>query len=273
MTTDATAAMSAEKLAKKEAKELVKAAKREAKELVKAAKREAGALVEASLTEEEIALRRAEKETKAAEKAAKKEAKAAAKMAKKEAKLLKKESKDADVVLLMKEEKAAKAAKKAADKKAASDPALVLTEAELTEWSAVASLLQSLSPEMTETAADTAVRRAFGWGTQKWWRGDVVREPPSVTPVLASLAFLRDELGLSDDEIAGRMLKRFPEIVRLPVERMRANVELMRTTYPVMRKETVLRVTVVEQPNALGFDVDCGGDCKSECAHCWVRFE
>lgn len=252
-----------------QAKELVKAAKREAKELVKAAKKEAKALEESAMTEEEIRLRDAEK-------AAKKEAKQAAKAAKEEAKQLKKESKEAAIPLTDKEKAAAKATKKpltAAEKKALNDPSIALSAAQLAEWSEVASLLQSLSPGLSPSAADAAVRRAFGWATQKWWRGDVVREPPTTAPVLAAVCFLRDELGLTDDEIGGRMLKKFPEIVRLPVERMRENVALIQTSYPVMKKEAVLRATVVEQPQALGFDVDCGGDCKAECARCWVRFE
>ncbi len=68
------------------------------------------------------------------------------------------------------------------------------------------------------------------------------------------------------------MLKKFPEVIRMPVDRMRANVDFIQKTYPVL-KGSVLLASLTEQPAALGYDVDCGGDCLSECDRCWVRFE
>ena len=126
-----------------------------------------------------------------------------------------------------------------------------------------------------EAAADAAVAKAFGWGrlSQRFWRGDRVEEQPSLARAQGSLEFLRAEpLNMSDSEIA-QVLKKFPEALNLDVgERMAANMAYLQKEYPAFKKGVMLKNAVLEQPAILGFSVDCGGDCMSECNRCWARF-
>jgi hypothetical protein len=91
--------------------------------------------------------------------------------------------------------------------------------------------------------------------------------------VRASLSFLRSEpLELSDNEIAG-VLKVFPECLNLDVEkRMRANLTYLAASWPAFKDSKRLKAAVLDKPSILGFSVDCGGDCVSECNRCWARF-
>jgi mTERF len=157
-------------------------------------------------------------------------------------------------------------------KKPRANPRDILTDDELGVWAAVVAEVRSVDPTALDGGEDAIVSKAFGWGptSQRFWRGDVVQEIPSSARVGASLAFLRDELGITDPDIAA-MLKKFPELLRLDVQdRMRANVEFMQTTWNITGSRLV--EAVKSQPQVLGFDVDCGGDCQSECARCWARF-
>jgi hypothetical protein len=153
-----------------------------------------------------------------------------------------------------------------------SNPRETLTEGQLAVWNDVAAEIRSIDAAALDGVADAVVSKAFGWGpsSQRFWRGDVVEEVPSLERVRAAVAFLRDDIGMTDHDIAV-LVKKFPEILRLDVDaRMRKNVELMETTWNI--RGARLRDAVKSQPQVLGFDVDCSGDCQSECARCWARF-
>jgi hypothetical protein len=139
-------------------------------------------------------------------------------------------------------------------------------------WSLVAAEVSALDPDLLTECADAIVTKCFGWGpgSQRFWRGAVVEEPPDLDRVRESVSFLRGELGLNDSEIA-QVVKKFPEVLRLDVNsRMRSNTEYMRTTWSLTGGR--LTDAVKAQPQVLGYDVDCGGDCQGECARCWARF-
>lgn len=150
------------------------------------------------------------------------------------------------------------------------DPNEVLTTEQLDEWKRVSDLVQSVNSNLKPDDADRLVGRAFGWGTQKFWRGDVENEPPSISQVEASLSFLRQRVGLDDGSVAA-VVKKFPEVLRLTLERMNANVDQIQSTYPNIKGKMLIN-SVTESPAILGYDFDCEGDCKSECARCWVQF-
>lgn len=153
---------------------------------------------------------------------------------------------------------------------AAADPNELLTAAELDEWKQVSELVRTVSEKLAEADADRLVGRAFGWGTQKFWRGDVKHEAPSLWQAEESFTFLREVIGLDDPELAV-VVKKFPEVLRLTLDRMKENVETIQRNYPNI-KGAMLTNSVKADPAVLGYDFDCEGDCQSECARCWVQF-
>lgn len=150
------------------------------------------------------------------------------------------------------------------------DPNKTLSSQQLEEWSQVSSLVTSIDSSIEKIQADKLVSRAFGWGTQKFWRGDVKHEPPSLEQAKTSIDFLRNRLELDDSAIAA-ILKKLPEVLRLPLSRMTANIDLIQSNYPSL-KDALLQNSVKANPSVLGYDFDCEGDCQSECARCWVQF-
>lgn len=134
----------------------------------------------------------------------------------------------------------------------------------------MSTLVQNLDPTLAPDKADKLVGRAFGWGTQKFWRGRVKQEPPSLDAVRTSLSFLSDEVAVDDSHVPA-VLRNFPEVLALSVSRMKENVDFIQRTYPVLKGDKLTKA-ILENPAVLGFDFDCEGDCKSECARCWVQF-
>lgn len=96
------------------------------------------------------------------------------------------------------------------------------------------------------------------------------QEAPSVELANEAVTFLKEIVGMDEAQV-GIVVKGFPEVLRLGWERMKGNVEYVQQNYPHV-KGRVLVNAVKETPAVLGFDFDCGGDCKSECARCWVQF-
>ena len=73
-----------------------------------------------------------------------------------------------------------------------------LTPEQQQQWSACVARLVGLG--FAEADADRTVSRAFGWGTQAYWRREKVREPPEAARLEAVVALLLD-LGLTDAEV------------------------------------------------------------------------
>lgn len=131
-------------------------------------------------------------------------------------------------------------------------------------------MLRAINPDLSDADADKIVARAFGWGSQKFWRGDVKQEKPSLQQAQSAVQFLRDEIGLDEPAVAA-VIKKFPEVIRLTIDKMTDNVATIQKNYPNL-KGALLINSVKATPAVLGFDFDCEGDCKSECARCWVQF-
>eukprot|EP00877_Chromochloris_zofingiensis_P009841 jgi/Chrzof1/510/Cz01g18140.t1 len=149
---------------------------------------------------------------------------------------------------------------------AAADQA-ALTEDQRLEWSHCVHLLTDLG--VAEDQAERYIARAFGWGSQAYWRGEQVQVAPSVKQVQAALAYL-NELGIQEQDMA-KVLKSFPELVGCRVEQqLRANVHKLQNEWKL--KDAVLAKAILRNPSVLGYTVDCMGDCAGECNRCWARF-
>lgn len=118
--------------------------------------------------------------------------------------------------------------------------------------------------------AELTVRRAFGWGSQRYWRRAVLREAPSAAAAQRRLHFLRDTLALRHADVQ-LVLRRFPEVLRLDMQQLRDAVALMQRNWPALTGSR-LAAAVRDKPAVLGFDFDCEGDCQGECSRCWAQF-
>lgn len=116
--------------------------------------------------------------------------------------------------------------------------------------------------------ADKIVARAFGWGSQAYWRREKVDETPDPERAAAALQLLRD-IGVGDDDVA-KVVKAFPEVLGCSPEALKGNVAKLEKDWKLQGQ--VLAKAVVRQPAVLGYTVDCMGDCVGECIRCWARF-
>lgn len=144
-----------------------------------------------------------------------------------------------------------------------------LSEAQQKEWERVQHRVCTLL-SVDERTGDKIVSRAFGWATQKFWRGRKKNEAPSLDVLENSLKFLMDVVEIKEATLPCLIMD-FPEVIALDVSRMQDNVNFITKTYPYIKGERLTRA-VLGNPAVLGYDFDCEGDCKSECARCWAQF-
>ena len=146
------------------------------------------------------------------------------------------------------------------EKKKKKAKVIELTDEQAAGWETVRSRLMDEMGFEVKTA-DKVITRAFGWGKSKYWRNVVKNETPNVEIVESRIKFLKHIVGFDDDALPST-IKQFPEVIRLPIERMEQNLEYIRTNFPVLAaRPDALKLSLIEQPHALGNDVDCGGDC------------
>mmetsp|Transcript_15235 Transcript_15235/g.45987 ORF Transcript_15235/g.45987 Transcript_15235/m.45987 type:complete len:247 (+) Transcript_15235:242-982(+) len=135
-------------------------------------------------------------------------------------------------------------------------------------WQAALDEVQRVGFSSEEAAQ--VLERAFGWRSQVFWRGIKKEEIPDPAQVAATLAFLREDIGLKDADIQAA-IKKFPEGLASDVEdRLKPNMQVLEKQFYIPKKN--LGATVKRQPKALGFNYDCEGSCEGECHRCWVRF-
>lgn len=146
-----------------------------------------------------------------------------------------------------------------------------LNEAQLgEEWIRVRNKVEELLSIDDEAAANKVVSRAFGWAGQKFWRFRKQKQLPSLSIVSDSLEFLTGVVGIEEQTLP-KIVKDFPEVLALSVDRMQSNVNYITKTYPALKGERLTRA-VIDNPAVLGYDFDCEGDCQSECVRCWAQF-
>jgi len=142
-----------------------------------------------------------------------------------------------------------------------------------TQWNSAAELLRSYGgmSDDDDTEISKILSRAFGWTSQAYWRGQRTRSNPSLDAIQNALKVFTHELQLQPNDIRS-VLRKFPEAMALDEDgtQLRDNQRYMKDTLR-MDAERV-RKSVIAQPQALGYNFDCGGDCQGECVRCWVRF-
>ncbi|KAK3266935.1 hypothetical protein CYMTET_24475 [Cymbomonas tetramitiformis] len=93
-------------------------------------------------------------------------------------------------------------------------PAEVLSDDDLSNFNQCISRVVELG--CTEEEATTAVERAFGWGSQLYWRGSKKNEVPDLEAVEANVQYVKEQMG--KDSNFQKVLKGFPEFLALPLE-------------------------------------------------------
>ncbi|KAK9816482.1 hypothetical protein WJX72_000822 [[Myrmecia] bisecta] len=135
-------------------------------------------------------------------------------------------------------------------------------------WYAVRERVQSLGFDAEE--AEKMMVKAFGWGSQVYWRKSKVEEVPQLDKVQATLDYIK-ALGVPDDAKLAKVVKSFPEVLGCGVEdQLKQSVAVLEKQWKM--KGPVIANAVQRQPKILGYNFDCEGDCAGECNRCWVRF-
>jgi hypothetical protein len=137
-------------------------------------------------------------------------------------------------------------------------------------WARAESIVASLG--LDDASADKAMRRAFGWSTQAYWRNSKVREVPDATALEERIAFL-ETLGVTRDDVR-RIVEKTPEILGCDVDQLTTATEYVEKNYFMKRNTRNFVKYVVRVPQALGNNLDCaaeGKSCLGECNRCWAR--
>ncbi|KAK9816481.1 hypothetical protein WJX72_000822 [[Myrmecia] bisecta] len=143
-----------------------------------------------------------------------------------------------------------------------------LSDADRASWYAVRERVQSLGFDAEE--AEKMMVKAFGWGSQVYWRKSKVEEVPQLDKVQATLDYIK-ALGVPDDAKLAKVVKSFPEVLGCGVEdQLKQSVAVLEKQWKM--KGPVIANAVQRQPKILGYNFDCEGDCAGECNRCWVRF-
>ena len=137
-------------------------------------------------------------------------------------------------------------------------------------WARAESIVASLG--LDDASADKAMRRAFGWSTQAYWRNTKVREVPDATALEERIAFL-ETLGVTRDDVR-QIVEKTPEILGCDVDQLTTATEYVEKNYFMKRNTRNFVKYVVRVPQALGNNLDCaaeGKSCLGECNRCWAR--
>ena len=122
---------------------------------------------------------------------------------------------------------------------------------------------------LSEDDAISALRDAFGWNKQTYWRKSKVEEAPTLVQVESAISVLRDKVGMTEDQVA-EIVKKFPEFLGCSPSLLEKNVDYVGKTFFV--RDKALLALMARKPQVLGNTVDCEGNCVGECNRCWVRF-
>ncbi|KAL1557037.1 hypothetical protein AAHA92_12577 [Salvia divinorum] len=116
---------------------------------------------------------------------------------------------------------------------------------------------------------DKILGKAFGHIHSPYWGEERKKEVPKLEVVSEILSYLKD-LGLTDDDL-GKVLKKFPEVLGCNLEsELKENVQILDNQWGIKGK--TLRNLLLRNPKALGYNIDCKGDCMAQCTRCWARF-
>lgn len=141
-----------------------------------------------------------------------------------------------------------------------------LSDAEQVAWQA--SCEQVIDLGFSSEEADSMMLKAFGWKRSSYWGEDRKPTVPDPNTISAVISYLR-ELGMSDPDLV-KVMKKLPEVLGLLVEEdMKKNVAALEKTWGI--SGNILKNLLLRTPGALGFTIDCRGDCQGLCTRCWAR--
>lgn len=147
-------------------------------------------------------------------------------------------------------------------------PAEVLSVDDLSTFNQCVSRVVELG--CTEEEATTVVERAFGWGSQLYWRGSKKNEVPNLEAVEANVQYVKEMMGKESN--FQKVLKGFPEILALPLEgpepSLKYAFEFIASDWRM--SGPAMQMTVARKPKILGNEVDCRGNCAGLCHRCWT---
>lgn len=134
-------------------------------------------------------------------------------------------------------------------------------------WRECAAFLTSLGVDAEVT--EGVIIKAFGWGSQAYWRQEKVQQVPKLVQVHEVLSFL-GELGIEADPEKAALITKFPEVLGLDIQLMRDNVAKLQKAY--FLKGNPLKAAIMRKPRVLGSIVDCQGSCEGFCTRCFAQF-
>lgn len=143
-----------------------------------------------------------------------------------------------------------------------------LSSADLPAWSDCRDKLVGLG--MCEDVAERTLLRGFGWGSQAYWRQELVRASPSVEAVESILRFLESRVGLEKDSEKAEVIQKFPELLQIDQNLMEENVAKLEKNFFLKGKS--LAMSLKRKPKVLGATTDCAGDCAGDCTRCFAQF-
>lgn len=143
-----------------------------------------------------------------------------------------------------------------------------LSPADLPTWIACREKLVNVG--MSVEDAEKAMVRGFGWGSQAYWRQELVQESPSVEAIESVLEYLNDRIGLEKDSDKAEVIQKFPELLQVKQSLMEENVTKLEKNF--FLKGKALAMSLKRKPRVLGATTDCEGDCAGDCTRCFAQF-
>ena len=136
---------------------------------------------------------------------------------------------------------------------------LAIPEASMAAFESCLSML--LERGMDEAGATKAVKQAFGYGSQLYWRQEKVEAVVEMEVVERAVEYLEGTLGLSADGVV-EVAKKFPEALTIDQSLMEENVGKLTDRFKM--KGAVLANSIKRKPKVLGATTDCAGDCAGD---------
>lgn len=132
------------------------------------------------------------------------------------------------------------------------------------QWQTSRQLVEELGFSAEE--ANDILAKSFGWSYSDYWGEEKQATVPDPETVSASLSVMKDIPGVD----LSALVKKFPEVMGLSDKEIKYSLGTLDATWGIAGK--ALKNVLMRNPQVLGYNIDCGGDCAGECTRCWVRF-
>lgn len=132
------------------------------------------------------------------------------------------------------------------------------------QWQASRKFVEELG--FTAEEANDVLAKSFGWSYSDYWGEEKQATVPDPETVSASMSVMK---GIPGMDMAA-LVKKFPEVMGLTEREIQYSLGTLDATWGIAGKN--LKNVLMRNPQVLGYNIDCGGDCAGECTRCWVRF-